>query len=226
MSLFSNINNIFLNGESAIRAIFNGIEIWSSSPVQVDLIREQLTEIQKVFYDQASIGDWIKVTSTEYNKIVNNVSGSTKKGNSDVQVNTREALTSYSNRHVTFGSLDVPSFQIDVGEYVIAMITETWNQPNGTSQLGYTTSFKGTPILNFGGSAGPSTGGTRDYYIRKSPTDIATETRYPTLFVTQSTNGVTGWSGFNSTDGGVTWTTNGAVPGPKIQIITTSIKSW
>ncbi|NBP56236.1 hypothetical protein EBU71_06830 [bacterium] len=196
-----------------------------SSTPSVDSIRDQLTTLQQTTYDSLDVGDWMKVTVTEYTNIVNNLSGATKKGNSDIQVNTRDPLTTFSNRYVAFGSGNTASFQIDTGEYVVAMITETWNQSGATSSLGYTTTFKGTPIITIGDPAGPSTGGQRDYFIRKAPTDVATETRYPVLNLSQSPNGVSGWSIFTTTDGGSTWSPTG-LDGPKIQIITTLVKSW
>lgn len=227
MSLFNNASNVFYDGKSATSVYLNGNELWSAGPPPlIDNIREQLSPSQQIIYDSLPIGNWMKVTLTEYTKIINNVAGSTKKGNSDLQVNTRDGLTSYSNRYVIFGSGDTPSFQIDVGEYVIAMITETWNQPNATSQLAYTAAFKGSPIITIGNPAGPSTGGTRDYFIRKSPIDVATEIRYPALNITQSANGVFGWPVFYTQDGGITWISGGTVNAPKIQIVTTLIKSW
>lgn len=226
MSLFNNVGNIFINNESVNSVYLNGQQVWSSTPPTIDQIRVQLDPNQQIVYDSLPVGNWMKVTLTQYTNIVNNIVGATKKGNSDLQINTRELLTSYSNRYVTFGSDDVSSFQIDVGEYVIAMITETWNQSNATSQLAYTTYFKGSPIITIGNQAGPSTGGTRDYYIRKAPIDVATEVRYPVLNMTQSPNGVSGWPAFYTEDGGLTWISGGIVNAPKIQIVTTLIKSW
>lgn len=197
----------------------------SSAPA-VDSIRAQLTTAQQATYDAASVGDWIKVTSTQYTNIVNNVTGATKKGNTDVQVNTRSVATSFSNQWIAFGLGSTPSFQINNGEYVIAMITEAWNQSGGNSQLGFTTSFTGTPITNYGGTAGPTSGGVRDYFVRKAPIDIATETRYPVLFMTVSPNAVLNWNGFRSADNGVTWTANSSSANSKIQIVTTTTKSW
>lgn len=191
-----------------------------------DLIRAQLTTAQQTSYDAAPVGGWIKVTATQYNNIVNNVTGATKKGNSDAQVATRSSLTSWQNNWIAFGTGSVPSFQIDTGEYVIAMITEAWNQSGGTSQLGYTTTFTGSVITNIGGTAGPSTGGVRDYFIRKAPTDVATEARYPTLFMTVSPNAVLNWSGYRSTNSGSTWIGLPNNQISKIQIVTTTTKSW
>lgn len=191
-----------------------------------DAIRAQLTTTQRTTYDAAAVGDWIKVTATQYNAIVSNVSGATKKGNSDAQVATRDVITSYSNQWLSFGTTGNPTFQINSGEYVIAMITEAWNQNTGQSQLGYTTSFNGNTITNYGGTAGPSTGGGRDYFIRKAPTDAATETRYPVLRMTVSPNAVNNWNGFRSADNGATWISLPNNQVAKIQIVTTSTKSW
>jgi len=190
-----------------------------------DLIRAQLST-SSGSYDAASVGNWVKITSTEYGRIAANVTGATKKGNNDTQVNTRSVLTSFSNNWIAFGTGSTPSFQIDTGEYVIAMITEAWNQSGGTSQLGYTTAFIGNTITNIGGTAGPSTGGNRDYFVRKAPTDAATETRYPTLFMTVSPNAVQTWSGYRSTNSGSTWLGMPNTQVSKIQIITTTTKSW
>lgn len=226
---FQNISNT--GGISLLNISGNGkISIDVSGSVAAaaasDLIRDQLTAAQKITYDAAAVGSWIKVTSTQYNSIVSNVTGATKKGNSDSQVATRDVLTSYSNNWLAFGTSGNPSFQIDVGEYVIAMITEAWNQTGGTSQLGYTTAFTGSSITNVGGTAGPSSGGVRDYFVRKAPTDSASETRYPVLFMTVSPNAVNGWSGFRSANSGSTWLSIPNTQVAKIQIVTTSTKSW
>lgn len=194
--------------------------------VGADAIRAQLSGSQLVAYDAASVGNWIKVTATQYNNIVANVSGATKKGNSDTQVNTRSSITSWENNWIAFGSGTTPTFQINSGEYVIAMITEAWNQTGGQSQLGYTTDFTGSTITNIGNAASPSTGGVRDYFVRKAPTDAATETRYPVLKMTVSPNAVLSWNGFRSANNGASWI---ALPNnqvSKIQIVTTSTKSW
>ena len=197
---------------------------WTPAPA-VDQIRAQLTSAQQVTYDSLAVGDWMKVTSTQYNNIVNNVAGATKKGNSDVQIATRDVLTSYTVP-VTYGTGTTASFTIDTNEYVIAMISEAWNAPNGSTQLSYTTSFKGSTIINIGGTAGPSTGGGRDYFVRKAPTDAATETRYPVMRMTVSPNAVNNWPGFYTNNNGATWLAgaNGTIS--KIQIITTTTKSW
>lgn len=222
---FLNSNNsgncVFINNTNIGKV--SGIII--PSAVVTDQIAAQLTT-SLTAYNSAAVGNWVKVTSTEYGKIATNISGATKKGNNDTQINTRDILTSYSVSWLAFGTVGAPSFQINSGEYVIAMITEAWNQSGGTSQLGYTTSFLGNTIVNIGGTAGPSTGGGRDYFVRKAPTDSATETRYPTLYMTVSPNAVNNWPGYRSADNGTSWSALPINQLPKIQIITTSTKSW
>lgn len=192
----------------------------------VDLIRSQLSGTQLTTYNTASVGDWIKITQTQYNNVVANVTGATKKGNSDLQISTRDVLTAASNAWLGFGSTGSPSFQITAGEYVIAMIAEAWNQSGGIYQLGYTETFTGSVIINIGPQARPSTGGGRDYFVRKAPIDSATETRYPVLFSNVSPNAVSGWAGFRSSNSGSSWTVNPANQTSKIQIVTTLTKSW
>lgn len=191
----------------------------------VDLIKNYLTT-NLTAYNNASVGNFIKVTKTEYDNIAANVTGATKKGNSDVQVDTRDVLTSFSNQWLSFGASGIPTFQIDIGEYIIGFISEAWNQPTGTSQLGYTTTFNGNTITNIGNAAGLSSGGQRDYYIRKAPIDAATETRYPVLKMSVSPNGVSNWNGYRSADNGANWISLPSNQVAKIQILVTSTKSW
>lgn len=197
----------------------------SATPGVTDAIRSQLST-SSGSYDSASLGNWVKVTKAEYDRVAANVTGATKKGNNDTQINTRSVATSWTNQWIAFGTGSVASFQIDNGEYVIAMITEAWNQSGGTSQLAYTTTFTGSAITNIGGTAGPSTGGVRDYFVRKAPNDAATETRYPVLRMTVSPNAVLSWPGFRSADSGSTWISLFPNQISKIQIVTTSTKSW
>lgn len=207
--------------------ITNGFSISkNAAAVVADAIRAQLSGASLTNYDAASVGNWVKVSQTEYDAVVANVSGATKKGNSDSDINKRDVAVGYSSYWISFGSSGTPSFQIDNGEYVIALISEAWNANTGQTQLGYTTTFNGSSIINIGGTAGTSTGGGRDYYVRKAPTDAATETRYPVMKMTVGPNAVNGWSGYYSSNNGTSWTSapNGTVS--KIQIVTTSTKSW
>ena len=211
-------------GRNVIVNPFRRKAIVNNTPA-VDLIKNYLTT-NLTAYNNATVGNFIKVTKTEYDNIAANIAGVIKKGNNDDQINTRDSLTSWESNWISFGASGVPTFQIDTGEYVIGFISEAWNQPTGTSQLGYTTTFNGNTITNIGNAAGLSSGGQRDYYIRKAPTDAATETRYPVLKMTVSPNGVSNWNGYRSANDGASWI---ALPNnqvAKIQILVTSTKSW
>lgn len=189
-----------------------------------DLIRAQLTTSVSA-YDAATVGNWVEITQTEYNNVAANVTGATKKGNSDSQINTREILTGWSNNWISFGAGSTPTFQINTGEYIIAFIAESWNQ-TGNVSLGYTTTFNGNTITQIGNTASGLNAGNRTYYVRKAPTDAATENRYPVMNMNVAPNSVTGWSGFRSPDNGATWTSIPNTQVSKIQIVTTSTKTW
>ena len=201
-------------------------EITPTPEPGVDTLRQQMTA-SLAAYDAATDGNWVKITKTEYDNVALNVVGATKKGNSDVQVNTRASLTSYTNDWISFGASGIPTFQINSGEYVVALISEAWNQNTGQTTLGYTTTFNGNTITQIGGNtAGTSTGGNRDYYVLKKPSTAATETRYPVMKMTVAPNAVNGWNGYRSTDNGATWSALPNTQVSKIQIITTSTKGW
>lgn len=224
-------DNIYVNNQFGQPAYDVGVfsngsgsaDVSPSPSPSVDTIRQQITA-SLAAYTAAAADSWVKVTKTEYDKVVANVASVSKIGNTDVQINNRDVSTSYPNSHIAFGSSGIPSFSISTGQYVVGYISEAWNSV-GTSQLGYTTTFLGTPVTNIGGAM-PTVGGIRDYYIRKTPTAAATETRYPTLFMTVSPNAVNGTNGYNSSNGGVTWGVNVPNATAKIQILVTSTKSW
>lgn len=226
MPNLNEIVKIVLNNNEIDKVIFNNEIIWSRSvPSNIDLIRGLLTT-SVVIYDTKENNEWVKVTKEEYDSISLLFNNVIKKGNTDNQINNRDSLTSWSNSWIAFGENDIPSFTIDQGHYVIGMITETWNQPNAISKLGYTTTFKGNNITQIGGDAFPSTGGQRDYFILKKPTQMAEETWYPVLLLTQTPNGVSGTNGYRTTDDGQNWLTLPTGYVPKIQLLTTNIKGW
>ncbi len=223
------VNNQFGQPAYDVGISSNGSGSASPSPSPspgVDTLRQQMTS-SLVAYDAATDGNWVKITKTEYDNVALNVVGATKKGNSDVQVNTRASLTSVSTYWVSFGASGVPTFQINSGEYVIGLISEAWNQNTGQTTLGYTTTFNGNTITQIGGNtAGTSIGGNRDYYVLKKPSTAATETRYPVMKMSVSPNAVNGWNGYYTTNDGASWTSLPNTQVSKIQIITTSTKSW
>jgi hypothetical protein len=195
-----------------------------------DQLRAQLTASLSA-YDAASVNNWVKITKTEYDKIFANITGATKRGNTDIQVATRAVAAGFSEMTFAINNNTGSALTIDTNEYPIAFVAETWNTIQ-TVQFGYTTTYRtGTPT--YGNSAAINPVGA-NYYVRKAPTGIesapATQTLYPTIKINGgSFNLVPNTSGWYTTNGGTTWIAyqgnagNGAA---KFQMIVTTTKSW
>lgn len=197
----------------------------TSSQLAIDVIKSALSGADLTAYNNAAENDWIKISAGNYNNVFVTLSNTTKYGVTDEQVNTRDLSTSYANRDLTFDSM---SSGIPSNSYLIGFIAEPWNQ-NGAVKIGYTTEYKGIPVYISPGL--PITGGVRNYYIRKAPSNTdfapATQTLYPALFMTVSPNGTLNTNGWNSTDNGITWTQNILnITTAKIQLFTTTTKQW
>lgn len=199
----------------------------SGSASGPDALLAQLTT-SRATYTAATVNDWVTITQTEYNSIFSNVQGVQKKGNTDVQIATRAVSAGFSE--VTFGVGDVNTpLPINVGEYPIAFISETWNT-NQNVQFGYTLLYhSGTPVY---GNSVPIKWLQRNYYVRKAPTGIegapATQTLYPTLKLDSNTftfNTVPSTVGWYTTNGGTSWTSFGSAMA-KFQMLVTTAKTW
>lgn len=195
-----------------------------------DQLRAQLTA-SLAAYDAAPVNNWVKITSTEYNKIFTNVAGATKKGNTDVQVATRAVSAGFTEMQFSINNNTGSALTIATGEYPIAFVAETWNSTQ-TVQFGYDTDYH-TGAPTYGNSVTVTPVGAC-YYVRKAPTGVesapASQTLYPSLKLNGgSFNLVPNTSGWFTTNGGTTWTayqgnaSNGAA---KFQMIVTTIKSW
>ena len=190
-----------------------------------DALLAQLTT-SRAAYTAATVNDWVTITQTEYNSIFNNVQGMTKKGNTDTQITTRAVSSGFNE--VTFGVGDINTpLTINVGEYPIAFVSETWNS-SANIRFGYTLLYhSGTPIYGNSNVINPV---QRNYYLRKAPTGIesapATQTLYPTLKIdTNSFNLVPSTVGWVTSNGGTSWTSY-AVAMAKFQMLVTTAKTW
>lgn len=200
------------------------------APPTEDLIKNQLSS-SLTAYNNASVNSWIKITSTEYNNIFNNISGATKKGNTDLQVATRAVSAGFTEMQFSINNNPAQPLVISSGEYVIAFVAETWNA-SSTVQFGYDTDYHtGTPTYENSVTVTPV---GACYYVKKAPTgdpiSPATQTMYPSLKIaSNSFNLVPNTSGWYTTNGGSTWAQfqgnagNGAA---KFQMIVTTTKSW
>ena len=196
----------------------------------VDQLRAQLTA-SLTAYNSATVNDWVKITKAEYDKIAANITGATKKGNTDVQVATRAVSAGFTEMQFAINNNPNTALTISAGEYSIAFVAETWNTTQ-TVQFGYDTDYH-TGAPTYGNSVTVTPVGAC-YYVRKAPTGVesapATQTLYPSLKLNGgSFNLVPNTSGWFTTNGGTTWTAyqgnvnNGAA---KFQMIVTTTKSW
>ena len=223
-----------VNSSGNIQFVRNNVGSISFSintiPAVTDLIRAQITA-SRTSYDAASVNDWVKVTSTEYTKVFNNVTGATKRGCTDIQVATRAVAAGFTEMQFAINNDPNTALTLNSGEYPIAFVAETWNG-NANVQFGYTTTYHtGTPT--YGNSVAVTAVGAC-YYVRKAPTGIesapASQTLYPSLKISSNSfNLVPNTSGWYTTNGGTSWTSfqGGAVNGAaKFQMIVTTTKSW
>jgi O6-methylguanine-DNA--protein-cysteine methyltransferase len=223
-----------LNSSNSGNCVFQNNTNRGSTSLRIttvtDLIRAQLTT-NLTAYNSAAVNDWVKVTSTEYTNVFNNVPGVTKKGNTDIQVATRAVAAGFTEMQFSINNNTGSALTIDTNEYAIGFVAETWNSIQ-TVQFGYTTTYH-TGAPTYGNSVSVTPVGAC-YYVRKAPTGIesapATQTLYPSLKINAGTfNLVPNTSGWYTTNGGTTWlgyqgnASNGAA---KFQMLVTSTKSW
>lgn len=206
------------------------ISVAAAAAPATDQLRAQLST-SLTAYNNASVNDWVKITSTEYNNIFNNITGATKRGNTDVQVATRAVSAGFTEFQFSINNNTGSALTIDTNEYPIAFVAETWNSTQ-TVQFGYSTAYH-TGAPTYGNSVTVTPVGAC-YYVRKAPTGVesapATQTLYPSLKINGGTfNLVPNTSGWYTTNGGTTWVaypgnaSNGAA---KFQMIVTTTKSW
>jgi len=206
------------------------LSVTASAAPATDQLRAQLST-SLTAYNAATVNDWVKITSTEYNNIFNNIAGATKRGNTDVQVATRAVSAGFTEMQFAINNNPNTALTISAGEYPIAFVAETWNTTQ-TVQFGYDTDYH-TGAPTYGNSVTVTPVGAC-YYVRKAPTGVesapATQTLYPSLKLNGgSFNLVPNTSGWFTTNGGTTWTAyqgnagNGAA---KFQMIVTTTKSW
>lgn len=202
----------------------------TQAPPATDQIKAQLST-SLAAYNAATVNDWVKITSTEYNNIFNNIPGATKRGNTDGQVATRAVSAGFTEMQFAINNNPNTALTINTGEYPIAFVAETWNSTQ-TVQFGYDTDYH-TGAPTYGNSVTVTPVGAC-YYVRKAPTGVesapASQTLYPSLKINGgSFNLVPNTSGWFTTNGGTSWTSyqgnvnNGAA---KFQMIVTSTKSW
>ena len=105
----------------------------------VDQLKAQLTA-SLTAYNSAATNDWVKITKAEYDKIAANITGATKRGNTDVQVATRAVSAGFTEFQFSINNNTGSALTFNTGEYPIAFVAETWNTTQ-TVQFGYDTVY-------------------------------------------------------------------------------------
>jgi len=158
-----------------------------------DMLRANLVASDTSSYDLAAANSWVRIASQSYVNLKNNIAGTLRYGNTDVQVATRASQTGYPTMSFGSGSASTP-LTISTGQYLYAFVAESWNT-SGQVKVGYTTAFRTGSVTYF-----PSTsslfGGSTGYFVRKQPSGIesapATQNLYPVIAMNVSPNAVVG----------------------------------
>ncbi len=190
------------------------------------MLRANLIASDTSSYDLAAANSWVKIASQSYVNLKNNIAGTLRYGNTDVQVATRASQTGYPTMSFGSGSASTP-LTISTGQYLYAFVAESWNT-SGQVKVGYTTAFRTGSVTYF-----PSTsslfGGSTGYFVRKQPSGIesapATQNLYPVIAMNVSPNAVVG-AGFGWFYNGASWTQAPDNATMKHQFLVTSDKQW
>jgi len=191
-----------------------------------DMLRANLIASDTSSYDLAAANSWVRIASQSYVNLKNNIAGTLRYGNTDVQVATRASQTGYPTMSFGSGSASTP-LTISTGQYLYAFVAESWNT-SGQVKVGYTTAFRTGSVTYF-----PSTsslfGGSTGYFVRKQPSGIesapATQNLYPVIAMNVSPNAVVG-AGFGWHYNGASWSQAPDNTTMKHQFLVTSDKQW
>lgn len=187
-----------------------------------DAIRAALTT-STGSYDAAAVGNWVKVTSTEYANVIATVSGTTIRGLTEAQANQVGSGWVGTCAHIqSSSSIESPS-----GEYIIGFSSRLGSS-TGTISVLTSTTYNGTyNVLENSPTINSANG--REYWVRKAPTTSNSSTTYVGS-VTSAGSRILTTTSFPSTYYDCSspysaWTSwNAGVP--IFQFIGTSTKSW
>jgi hypothetical protein len=193
-----------------------------------DEIREQLTESQRITYDAATDGNWIKVTQTQYDNIATNVLGTTKYRDTDS--NFTAGSSQWGSPFFLVGGS--ASFYIPADNYIVAYkfiagrTNETYStriyqsntySPTASSwtALGVTNSFV------TGASANEVA-----YYVRKKPSSVTPINVFIAIYSSNNLKQSVGTPTYLSSNFGTSFTTYASTNSPALQVLATPTKSW
>ena len=203
--------------------------VFKATNIVVDQIRQQLTVAQQSTYDAASVGNWIKVTATQYNNIVSNVTGVTKYRDNDS--NFSGSTTPWGSPFFLVGasaSAFVPIDNYIIGFRAICARTSenyTWrlHSSNTFSPTGSSWTGVGATVSFIAGL----TAGEIGYFIRKAPTTALNVNSYIGIYSSNNLRpSLNSAPTFLSSTIGPPFTTYNSTNAPALQILATTTKSW
>lgn len=193
-----------------------------------DAIRAALTT-STGSYDAATVGNFIKVTSTEYANVVATVTGTTKYVMNDTDLNS--ATSGWSTGYnISYNDTINSIGTIPINNYIIGYAYRGNSAAAVTTYLRSGTTANGTHTKIGANISYTDTGAKTVYFIRKAPTTATATKVYLSFYMNGSSLGqVAGKSNYpvyysNGIDTN-TWTsfTGGY---PTFQALATTTKSW
>jgi hypothetical protein len=218
----------FTTGDQA-KIWLNNNGYWTSfSAISVsDAIYDSLSLSAKTAYTAATVGNFISVSITDYNNVVNDVLGTNRYGTTEIQM-SGVSSTSWGGGFAIQNPYQTP---VPINNYIIGF--SIWPD-RASSNILYSGSVTGasTTYTKIGNTVTNNSGG-RQFYIRKTPQDYTTGNTYFAGYTsgTQITKGSAIVPTYYKSAGGTTvtptWSTwNGNTVPPAFQVIATSTKSW
>lgn len=231
---FINLTNSIIQGQNftgttQAKTYLNNNGYWTSySGISInDAIYDALSSSGKTAYTGATIGNFISVSSTDYNNVINNVVGVFRYGTTEAQMSGASS-TSWGGGFAIQNPYQTP---VGGNNYIIGF--SIWPD-RASSNILYSGNATGTSVTytKIANTVTNNTG-ARQFYIRKAPQDSTTGNTYFAGYTSgaQITKGSTINPTYYKSAGGttvtptwLTWNSN-TVP-PAFQVIATSIKSW
>jgi hypothetical protein len=187
-----------------------------------DSIRNSLT-VSIVAYDQATIGNWVEVTSTEYENVKTNVQLVTTYGMTNAQ--TIQTGTTWAANCANILSLD--SITTPANEFIIGFLARlsisgtpgTFTVLTGTTSGGTYNSFANSPNIS---------GTDMKYFVRKAPTNANPSITYVGSVSNSARRSVGPFplTRYDCSSPYSTWLNLTNLSAPVFQFIGTSVKQW
>lgn len=231
----------FLTGQIGVVRIYN--KALSSSEVTqnfeadaskyglvYDEIREQLTEAQRLTYDAAQVGDFIKVNYQQYENIAQNVTGAQKYRTTDSNFISGSG-SQWASPFFLVGASS--SAAVTANNYIIAYkaicgrTSEAYSLRLWSSDTESATSSTWTAIGSTNSFTATATIREVVYFVRKKPATALTNRSYIAIYSSNNlAQSAQSAPTYLSSNNGASFTTYGSTNAPALQILATTTKSW